>query len=133
MAVRTLGSVKAIRYHAYGPPEVLRLEDADMPAVGAGDVLIRVRAASVNPLDWHHMRGEPYFARLDMGLTRPKHTALGADLAGVVESAGRDVTAFRPGTRCTAAAAWTSCRARRAWPSTPACARTACCARCRPG
>ncbi|MFB9724293.1 NAD(P)-dependent alcohol dehydrogenase [Planobispora longispora] len=97
MAVRTLGSVKAIRYHAYGPPEVLRLEDADMPAVGAGDVLIRVRAASVNPLDWHHMRGEPYFARLDMGLTRPKHTALGADLAGVVESAGRDVTAFRPG------------------------------------
>ncbi|MBG0831493.1 NAD(P)-dependent alcohol dehydrogenase [Planomonospora sp. ID67723] len=89
--------MKAIRYHAYGPPEVLRLQDADIPAVGADDVLIRVRAASVNPLDWHNMRGEPYFVRLQMGLTRPKHTALGADLAGVVESVGRDVTAFRPG------------------------------------
>ncbi|GAA3442751.1 NAD(P)-dependent alcohol dehydrogenase [Planomonospora venezuelensis] len=89
--------MKAIRYRTYGPPEVLQLEDADMPAVGADDVLIRVRAASVNPLDWHNMRGKPYFARLQMGLTRPRHTALGADLAGVVESVGRDVTAFRPG------------------------------------
>ncbi|UBU14873.1 NAD(P)-dependent alcohol dehydrogenase [Nonomuraea gerenzanensis] len=89
--------MKAIRYHAYGPPEVLRLEAADLPAVGPGDVLIRVRAASVNPLDWHNLRGKPYFARLTSGLTRPRLTALGADLAGVVESVGPGVTAFAPG------------------------------------
>ncbi|TYB50104.1 NAD(P)-dependent alcohol dehydrogenase [Nonomuraea sp. PA05] len=89
--------MKAIRYHAYGPPEVLRIEDADPPAAGPDDVLIRVHAASVNPLDWHNMRGEPYLVRPMNGLTRPKHTALGADLAGVVEAVGRDVTAFVPG------------------------------------
>ncbi|MEU8397557.1 NAD(P)-dependent alcohol dehydrogenase [Nonomuraea sp. NPDC048892] len=89
--------MKAIRYHAYGSPDVLRLEDADMPAVGDDDVLIRVRAASVNPLDWHAMRGAPYVARLDMGLRRPKRSGLGADLAGTVEAVGRKVTRFVPG------------------------------------
>ncbi|MEV4177928.1 NAD(P)-dependent alcohol dehydrogenase [Nonomuraea sp. NPDC049709] len=89
--------MKAIRYHAYGPPDVLRLEDVDMPAVGDDDVLIRVRAASVNPLDWHIMRGKPYITRLQNGLTRPKSGALGGDLAGSVEAVGRNVTRFRPG------------------------------------
>lgn len=89
--------MKAIRYHAYGPPEVLRLEDTPTPEVGDDDVLIRVRAASVNPLDWHNMRGKPYVARLDMGLFRPKMSALGGDLAGTVEAVGGNVTRFRPG------------------------------------
>ncbi|GAA1021621.1 NADPH:quinone reductase [Acrocarpospora pleiomorpha] len=89
--------MKAIRYHAYGPPEVLRLQEVDPPAVGDDEVLIRVRAASVNPLDWHFMRGAPYLARLAWGLTRPRGTSLGADLAGHVEAVGRDVTEFKRG------------------------------------
>ena len=92
-----MGQVKAIRYYQYGPPEVLRLEDADMPAVDDQDVLIRVRAASLNPLDWHFMRGKPYFMRAMAGLSRPRASRLGADLAGSVEAVGKRVTAFAPG------------------------------------
>jgi NADPH:quinone reductase-like Zn-dependent oxidoreductase len=51
--------MKAIRFERYGPPEVLELRDVDMPAVGDDELLVRVRAASVNPLDWHFMRGSP--------------------------------------------------------------------------
>ncbi|GAA3573611.1 NAD(P)-dependent alcohol dehydrogenase [Nonomuraea rosea] len=91
------GTMKAVRFYAYGPPEVLQVEDADVPAVGDDDVLIRVRAAAVNPLDWHGMRGAPYFARLQMGLSRPKVNALGNDVAGCVEAVGKNVTEFRPG------------------------------------
>jgi NADPH:quinone reductase-like Zn-dependent oxidoreductase len=53
--------MKAIRYYRYGPPDVLKLEDTGVPAVGDQDVLIRVMAASVNPLDWHFMRGDPIY------------------------------------------------------------------------
>jgi NADPH:quinone reductase-like Zn-dependent oxidoreductase len=92
-------TMKAIRYDRYGPPDVLELRDVGMPAVGADEVLVRVRAASVNPLDWHFMRGAPYLVRLMAGLSRPKPTAsrLGADMAGSVEAVGRNVTEFRPG------------------------------------
>jgi NADPH:quinone reductase-like Zn-dependent oxidoreductase len=78
--------MKAIRYDRYGPPDVLRFEDVDMPAVGDDDVLVRVRAASVNPLDWHFMRGAPYVVRLIAGLSRPRDGTgrLGADMAGSV-------------------------------------------------
>ena len=68
-----------------------------MPVVGESDVLIRVRAASANPLDWHFMRGTPYFLRLMTGLRKPKVERLGVDVAGVVEAVGRAVTRFKPG------------------------------------
>ena len=68
-----------------------------MPAVGARDVLVRVRAAAVNPLDWHFMRGTPYVVRAAAGLSRPKAKGLGADMAGQVGAVGKDVTEFRPG------------------------------------
>jgi NADPH:quinone reductase-like Zn-dependent oxidoreductase len=91
--------MKAIRYYRYGPPEVLDLADIEIPAVGDDEVLVRVRAASVNPLDWHFMRGEPYLVRMLAGLSRPRASAskLGADTAGTVEAVGKNVTRFRPG------------------------------------
>ncbi len=91
--------MKAIRYYRYGSPDVLRFEDIDMPAVGDNDVLVRVRAASVNPLDWHFMRGAPYLVRLLAGLSRPRAGVgrLGADMAGSVEAVGKNVTELRPG------------------------------------
>jgi NADPH:quinone reductase-like Zn-dependent oxidoreductase len=92
-------TVKAIRFQRYGPPEVLELRDVARPAVGDDEVLVRVRAASVNPLDWHFMGGRPYLVRMLAGLSRPKASArlLGADMAGSVEEVGRNVTEFRPG------------------------------------
>lgn len=89
--------MKAIVQRGYGGPEVLRLEDVDKPAVGDGEVLVRVRAASVNPLDWHFMRGEPRIMRMSSGLRKPKRVAAGVDFAGAVESVGRNVTQFKPG------------------------------------
>ena len=89
--------MKAIRYYRYGSSKVLRLEDAALPAVGDQDVLVRVRAASVNPLDWHFMRGTPYLLRAGAGIRRPKAHGLGADLAGQVEAVGQAVTKFAPG------------------------------------
>ncbi|TMR36256.1 NAD(P)-dependent alcohol dehydrogenase [Nonomuraea zeae] len=89
--------MKAVRFYAYGPPEVLQIEETDVPAVGDDEVLVRVRAAAVNPLDWHGMRGAPYVARLSMGLARPKVNALGNDVAGRVEAVGRNVIGLRPG------------------------------------
>ena len=89
--------MKAIRYYTYGSPEVLKLEDTDMPAVHDEDVLIRVRAASVNPLDWHFMRGTPYIVRPQAGLLRPRESGLGVDLAGCVEAVGKRATKFAPG------------------------------------
>jgi len=91
--------VKAIRYYRYGPPDVLKLADIDMPAIGDNDVRVRVRAASVNPLDWHFMRGAPYLVRLAAGLSQPSAAAgrLGVDMAGSVEAVGKNVTGFRPG------------------------------------
>jgi len=89
--------MKAIVYRAYGGPDVLRCEDIEKPSPAAAEVLIRVRAASVNPLDWHYMRGTPYLVRLGAGLRTPTTPRLGVDLAGAVESVGRNVTTFRPG------------------------------------
>jgi NADPH:quinone reductase-like Zn-dependent oxidoreductase len=92
--------MKAFVVRSYGSPEVLRLTDVDTPVPAAGEVLVRVRATSVQPYDWHHMRGEPLVARLmpgTMGLRRPKISVFGADLAGEVEAVGKDVTEFRPG------------------------------------
>jgi NADPH:quinone reductase-like Zn-dependent oxidoreductase len=89
--------VKAIVYREYGPPEVLRCEEIDKPAPGESEVLLQIRAAALNPYDWHFMRGEPYAIRLMAGIGKPKNIRIGADVAGVVESVGRNVTQFKPG------------------------------------
>ena len=89
--------MKAIVYHKYGSPDVLKLEEVQKPAPKDDEVLIKVQAASVNPLDWHFLRATPFFARLAMGLLKPKRKILGADLAGRVESVGGNVKQFQPG------------------------------------
>ncbi|MGW2296731.1 NAD(P)-dependent alcohol dehydrogenase [Streptomyces violaceorubidus] len=91
--------MKAVVQERFGPPESLRLRDVDLPRPGAGQVLVRVRAAAVNPYDWHMLRGDPYAARLlgGMGLTRPKSRVAGIDAAGVVERVGAGVRGFGPG------------------------------------
>ena len=90
--------MKAIVYHSYGSPDVLQFTEVAKPAPKDDEILIRVRAASVNPLDWHFMRGEPFIVRLMIGgLLKPKVTRLGADVAGQVEAVGRSVTQFKPG------------------------------------
>ncbi|GAA3678964.1 NAD(P)-dependent alcohol dehydrogenase [Nonomuraea antimicrobica] len=90
-------TMKAIRYHAYGPPEVIELREVPRPEAGDGEVLVRVRAAAVNPGDWHLLRGSPYLLRAVSGPTRPKAHGLGADFAGRVEAVGAGVTRFGPG------------------------------------
>jgi NADPH:quinone reductase-like Zn-dependent oxidoreductase len=87
----------AIVYCDYGSPDVLRLENVEKPVPRDDQVLVRVAAAAINPLDWHFMRGEPYLARMAMGLRKPKVIRLGVDFAGVVEAVGRNVTRFKPG------------------------------------
>jgi NADPH:quinone reductase-like Zn-dependent oxidoreductase len=89
--------MKAVIYCEYGAPDVLKVEDIEKPAPGDDQVLVRVRAASVNPLDWHYMRGTPYIMRMGAGLRKPKVTQLGVDFAGTVEAVGKNVTDFRPG------------------------------------
>jgi NADPH:quinone reductase-like Zn-dependent oxidoreductase len=89
--------MRAITYSRYGSPDLLRVTDIPKPTPAKGQVLIRVRAAAVNPYDWHFMRGIPYFMRLMTGLRAPRRNTLGADLAGVVESVGSGVSDFQPG------------------------------------
>jgi NADPH:quinone reductase-like Zn-dependent oxidoreductase len=90
--------VKALVQDRFGPPDVLRLAEVGMPEVGAGDVLVRVHAAALNPADWHILRGDPLIARLmGVGLTRPKARVAGIDAAGVVEAVGTNVRQLRSG------------------------------------
>src|SRR5262245_14620851 len=90
--------MKAIVQERFGPPDVLRLADIDQPEIGANEVLVRVRAAALNPYDWHMMRGDPFVVRLmGVGLTRPKALVAGIDAAGRVEAVGADVRDLRPG------------------------------------
>jgi len=92
--------MKAFVLRSYGSPDQLELADADDPVPADDEVLVRVRATSVNPYDWHVMRGEPRIARLMpgiMGLRAPKLTILGCDMAGEIEAIGKDVTRFAPG------------------------------------
>jgi NADPH:quinone reductase-like Zn-dependent oxidoreductase len=89
--------MKAFVYEKYGPPEMLRMAEVEKPAPGADEVLVKVLAVSVNPADWHSMRGKPLFSRATLGLLRPKHTILGVDIAGQVEAVGSGVTRFKPG------------------------------------
>jgi NADPH:quinone reductase-like Zn-dependent oxidoreductase len=92
--------MKAFVLGSYGSSDHLDLTAVDTPVPAADEVLVRVRATSVNPYDWHHMRGEPRVARVmpgTLGLRGPKLRILGGDMAGQVEAVGEDVTEFRPG------------------------------------
>ena len=92
--------MKAYTLRSYGSPDQLELADVATPVPAAGEVLVRVRATSVNPYDWHCLRGEPYVARLmpgGPGLRSPKLLIPGCDMAGEVEAVGSGVTGFRPG------------------------------------
>ena len=90
--------MKAIAYEEYGSADVLEIRDVRKPNIEGDQLLVRVRAASANPYDWHFMRGIPYIARLmATGLRKPKQSVLGTDVAGEVEAVGNSVTRFRPG------------------------------------
>jgi NADPH:quinone reductase and related Zn-dependent oxidoreductases len=89
--------MRAIVYAEYGPPDVLQFTEVAKPTPKDDEVLIIIRAASVNPLDWHYMRGTPYLVRTKSGLRKPKVTRLGVDVAGRVEAVGKNVTQFQPG------------------------------------
>ena len=90
--------MKAIIQDRYGDTGVLDFRDVDRPAVGAGGVLVRVRAAAVSPADWHSMTGRPYLMRaMGFGVRRPNVRVRGWDLAGTVEAVGAGVPEFRPG------------------------------------
>jgi NADPH:quinone reductase-like Zn-dependent oxidoreductase len=89
--------VKAFIYERYGPPETLRMAEVGKPAPDAGEVLVKVQAVSVNPADWHLLRGKPLFSRATLGLLRPRHKILGGDVAGQVEAVGSGVTRFKVG------------------------------------
>jgi NADPH:quinone reductase-like Zn-dependent oxidoreductase len=89
--------MKAIVCRTYGSPDVLRFEETATPTPADNQVLIRVRAASVNPYDCHFMRGSPYVMRMLSGLTRPKDMRVGVDVAGIVETVGSKVTRCKPG------------------------------------
>lgn len=88
--------MRAIVYRTYGSPDVLRCEEIDKPAPADGEVLIKIRAASLNPLDWKMMSGGPYIVRKLLGLSKKTKRA-GVDVAGEVEAVGKKVTQFKPG------------------------------------
>jgi hypothetical protein len=90
-------TMQAVSYNCYGGPEVLTVAEIEKPVPAADEVLVRVRAAAVNPLDWHFMRGSPYIMRLGSGLGAPDRPRLGVDFAGTVEAVGAAVTRFKPG------------------------------------
>lgn len=89
--------MKAIIYSQYGSPNILQFKEITKPKPKDDEVLVKIYAASANPLDWHHMRGAPFLIRLEKGLLKPKNTMLGADIAGRVEAVGHNVTQFQPG------------------------------------
>ena len=88
--------MKAIVYCDYGLGN-LKLENVEKPVPNDDQILIRVRATSVNPYDWHFIEGTPKIMRLGVGLRKPKDTRLGVDYAGTVEAVGKNVTQFKPG------------------------------------
>lgn len=89
--------MKAIVFTKYGPPDVLQLKEVEKPVPKDNEVLIKVHATSVNPLDWHTMRGKPYIMRLQVGLRRPKNSFIGTDVAGQIEVVGKNVKEFKLG------------------------------------
>ena len=90
--------MKAIVYTKYGPPEVLQLNEVTQPTPRDDEVLIKVKAVSVNRSDWEGLRGKPLYARIG-GLLKPRHQRLGSDIAGRVEAVGKSIGRFQPGMR----------------------------------
>jgi len=90
--------MKAVVYTEYGSPDVLQIRDIKKPVPNDDEILVKVHAAAVNPLDWHFIRGTPFIGRLGlMGLRKPKVPRLGVDYAGTVEAVGKNVSLFKPG------------------------------------
>lgn len=89
--------MKAAVCTGYGSPDLVRIKEVEKPVPRDDEVLLKVRAASVNPLDWHLMNGRPYISRVFTGLSKPRVTRPGRDVAGEVETIGRNVTQFKPG------------------------------------
>jgi len=90
--------MKAIIYTHYGSPDVLKVAETEKPKPKENEVLVSVRAVSINAADWHLLRADPFIIRLMVGnLISPKYQILGADIAGKVETVGKGVTLFRPG------------------------------------
>jgi NADPH:quinone reductase-like Zn-dependent oxidoreductase len=94
---RAASMMQAVMHRCYGPPGVITLERIPRPDIADDELLVRVRAAAVNPLDWHYLRGTPYLVRLDAGIGSPENPRLGVDFAGTVEAVGRTVRLFKPG------------------------------------
>ncbi|WP_162846012.1 NAD(P)-dependent alcohol dehydrogenase [Seongchinamella sediminis] len=92
-------TMMAVRQHCYGPPSSLVYAPVPRPAPGPGELLVRVHAAGVNPLDWHTMRGSPYLMRLGSGFGAPDESRFGVDFSGVVSEVGSGVTRFKVGDR----------------------------------
>ena len=89
--------MKAAVHRCYGSPDVVTYEDIPKPTPADDEVLVRVHAASVNPLDWHYLEGTPYVVRIEAGLGKPDNPRFGVDFAGTVEAVGKDVKRFKPG------------------------------------
>ena len=89
--------MRAVVHNAYGSPAVLELREVEQPELTDDGVLVRVRAASINPADWYAVTGRPYVARPTMGLRKPRKQAVGTDFAGTVEAVGKDVSGLQPG------------------------------------
>ncbi|MGI9544847.1 MAG: NAD(P)-dependent alcohol dehydrogenase [Cyclobacteriaceae bacterium] len=91
--------MRAFTKTRYGGPEILHFDEVEKPTVKDNHILVKVKANSANPADWHILRGKPFFARFSFGLLKPRHKILGADFAGVVEEVGNNVTHFKVGDR----------------------------------
>src|SRR5262252_1874015 len=89
--------MKAIVYQHFGSPDILECRQFEKPVPGHDEVLIKVRAASINPLDWKLMKGGPFIMRILLGLGKPKLKRPGVDVAGEVEAVGKSITRFKPG------------------------------------
>ncbi|MDX6307205.1 MAG: hypothetical protein QOI06_251 [Nocardioidaceae bacterium] len=97
MALMTTTTMKAIVRDRYGSPDVMNLQEVERPVPAADDVLVRVRACSVNQVDWYEVTGAPWVARPMTGLRRPKSLLVGHDFAGTIEAVGKGVTDLQPG------------------------------------
>ncbi len=89
--------MKAMVYYRYGSPDVLELKEIEKPIANDDEVLVKVHAAAVTPLDWHFLTGTPYMARIMAGLFKPKNNILGIDMAGRIEAVGENIKQFQPG------------------------------------
>lgn len=90
-------SMKGLVMQCYGAPDVLALEQVAKPTPADDQLLVKVHAAALNPVDWHYMRGSPYIMRLSSGIGSPNDPRVGVDFAGTVEAVGKNVTRFKPG------------------------------------